>query len=84
MIFNPFWITLTKLLVVPGTSSTSPVPAHDIYIYIYIYKLGRLRRQKWVEDTETEWAVFALNILCKDVEYGGFYWNAFAEYDRGE
>ena len=43
MIFNPFWITLTELLVVPGTSSTSPVSAPDIYIYkcryifIYIY-----------------------------------------------
>ena len=36
MIFNPFWITLTELLVVPGTSSTSPVSAPDIYIYIYI------------------------------------------------
>ena len=41
MIFNPFWITLTELLVVPGTSSTSPVSAPDKYIYniyIYIYK----------------------------------------------
>ena len=37
MIFNPFWITLTELLVVPGTSSTSPVSAPEIYIYIYIY-----------------------------------------------
>ena len=37
MIFNPFWITLTDLLVVPGTSSTSPISAPDIYIYIYIY-----------------------------------------------
>ena len=25
MIFNPFWITLTELLVMPGTSSTRPV-----------------------------------------------------------
>ena len=40
MIFNPFWITLTELLVVPGTSSTSPVSAPDIYIYIYIYILN--------------------------------------------
>ena len=37
MIFNPFWITLSELLVVPGTSSTSPISAPDIYIYIYIY-----------------------------------------------
>ena len=38
MIFNPFWITLTELLVVPGTSSTSPISAPDCgYIYIYIY-----------------------------------------------
>ena len=33
MIFNPFWITLTELLVMPGTISTSPVSAPDIYIY---------------------------------------------------
>ena len=33
MIFNPFWITLTELLVVPGTSCTSPVSAPGIYIY---------------------------------------------------
>ena len=39
MIFNPFWITLTEFLVVPGTSSTSPISTPDIYIYIYIYKL---------------------------------------------
>ena len=32
MIFNPFWITLTELLVVPGTSSTSPISAPDLYI----------------------------------------------------
>ena len=39
MIFNPFWITLTDLLVMPGTSSTSPIsaPALHIYIYMYIY-----------------------------------------------
>ena len=42
MIFNPFWITLIKLFVVPGTSSTSPVSAPEIYIYIYIYIWNRL------------------------------------------
>ena len=40
MIFNPFWITLTELLVVPGTSSTSPVSAPDIYIYILRIAIG--------------------------------------------
>ena len=34
MIFNPFWITLTELLVVPGTSSTSPISAPDIHVYL--------------------------------------------------
>ena len=42
MIFNPFWITLTKLLVMPGTSSSSPVSAPDIYIYIYISYDGQV------------------------------------------
>ena len=45
MIFNPFWITLTELLVMPGTSSTSPVSAPDIYIYIYIYIYCVLRHE---------------------------------------
>ena len=43
MIFNPFWITLTELLVVPGTSSTSPIFTPDIYIYIYIYILKTIQ-----------------------------------------
>ena len=54
MIFNPFWITLTELLVVPGTSSTSPVSTPDIYIYIYIYiytgwndKIVTLEKTTW-------------------------------------
>ena len=45
MIFNPFWITLTELLVVPGMSSTSPISAPDIYIYIYMKEKDSLENQ---------------------------------------
>ena len=62
MIFNPFWITLTELLVVPGTSSTSPVSAPDIYIYIYI-----LRERERERERETERKTYFLCIY-EDVQ----------------
>ena len=50
MIFNPFWITLTKLLVMPGTSSTSPVSApdhdhNDIIMHEILHTVGFCHEQ---------------------------------------
>ena len=54
MIFNPFWITLTELLVVPGTSSTSPVSAPDIYISINTDRHNNITFLVWLNKRETD------------------------------